>query len=80
MLFLGTAKYPLEGEYNAYLASHSGHANAYTSSEFTVYMFDISYTALTGALDRFSQFFVTPLFTENATLREMMAVSSEHDK
>lgn len=32
------------------------------------------------ALDRFSQFFIAPLFTESATEREMNAVHSEHQK
>ena len=33
-----------------------------------------------GALDRFSQFFLSPLFTESATEREVNAVNSEHEK
>lgn len=32
------------------------------------------------ALDRFAQFFICPLFTEEATMREIMAVISEHEK
>lgn len=32
------------------------------------------------ALDRFSQFFIAPLFTESATERELNAVDSEHNK
>lgn len=32
------------------------------------------------ALDRFSQFFIAPLFTESATERELNAVDSEHQK
>ena len=33
-----------------------------------------------GALDRFAQFFISPLFTEAATSREMNAVDSENAK
>ena len=33
-----------------------------------------------GALDRFAQFFISPLFTESATAREMQAVDSENNK
>ena len=33
---------------------------------------------LEGALDRFSQFFIEPLFTPSATEREIEAVDSEH--
>jgi hypothetical protein len=32
MLFLGTAKYPEQGEFSAYLSSHGGSSNAYTVS------------------------------------------------
>ena len=42
--------------------------------------FDVSPDHLSGALDRFSQFFVCPLFTESATDREVNAVNSEHEK
>lgn len=35
---------------------------------------------LQGALDRFGQFFVAPLFTESATGRELNAIESEHAK
>ncbi|CAM9265328.1 unnamed protein product, partial [Discosporangium mesarthrocarpum] len=33
MLFLGTGKYPDENCYNAFLNSHGGSSNAYTSDE-----------------------------------------------
>jgi secreted Zn-dependent insulinase-like peptidase len=33
-----------------------------------------------GALDRFAQFFISPLFTDSATAREMQAVDSENNK
>lgn len=35
---------------------------------------------LEGALDRFAQFFIAPLFNEDATMREMQAVDSENSK
>lgn len=35
---------------------------------------------LDGALDRFAQFFIAPLFTDSATDREINAVNSEHEK
>lgn len=89
MLFLGTAKYPEEGSYNAFLAENGGHSNAYTASENTNFHFsmvvsdrDTSNTAprFREALDRFAQFFIAPLFTESATDRELNAVHSEHQK
>lgn len=35
---------------------------------------------LDGAVDRFAQFFLSPLFTQSATDRELDAVHSEHSK
>ena len=46
----------------------------------TNYYFDVAPDHLEGALDRFSQFFLAPLFTESATDREVNAVNSEHEK
>ncbi|PIA16735.1 STE23-like protein [Coemansia reversa NRRL 1564] len=80
LLFMGTEKYPNENEYNEYLSTHGGDANAYTSLEDTCYYFELTYDALEGALDRFSQFFISPLFTADCTDREVRAVDSEHKK
>lgn len=38
------------------------------------------HNCLEGALDRFAQFFIAPLFTDSATDREINAVNSEHEK
>lgn len=80
MLFLGTEKYPEEDSYTGYLSSHGGASNAYTSMQNTNYYFDIQPEALYGALDRFAQFFIAPLFSASATGREVSAVESEHMK
>eukprot|EP01119_Soliformovum_irregulare_P010703 TRINITY_DN2640_c0_g1_i4.p1 TRINITY_DN2640_c0_g1~~TRINITY_DN2640_c0_g1_i4.p1 ORF type:complete len:1093 (+),score=372.86 TRINITY_DN2640_c0_g1_i4:186-3281(+) len=80
MLFLGTQKYPKEAEYSDWLAARGGNSNAYTDFEETNYFFSVAQDALEGTLDRFSQFFIAPLFTPNATDREMHAVGSEHAK
>jgi insulysin len=77
MLFLGTEKYPDEGEYTEYLARNGGYSNAYTSSDHTNYHFQLFPEAFEGALDRFSQFFIAPLFTEEFAEREVNAVDSE---
>lgn len=50
------------------------------SSENTNYFFDVRSENLPGALDRFAQFFLCPLFTPSATDREVNAVNSENDK
>ncbi len=87
LLFMGTEKYPNENEYNVYLSNHGGSSNAYTDLESTNYYFDISSTStsstespLVGALDRFAQFFIHPLFLPNTTNKEILAVDSEHAK
>ncbi|KRZ92119.1 Insulin-degrading enzyme, partial [Trichinella sp. T8] len=77
MLFLGTKKYPKDNEYQSYLVAHGGNSNAYTSTDHTNYHFDVAPEFLGGALDRFAQFFIEPLFTVNATEREVNAVDSE---
>ena len=80
MLFLGTERYPQEDAYQSFLEQHGGSSNAMTMHENTSYFFDVQHDFLPGALDRFAQFFLCPLFTESATGREMKAVDSEHSK
>ncbi|MCB1744610.1 MAG: insulinase family protein [Gammaproteobacteria bacterium] len=77
MLFLGTRKYPGVDEYKNYLDQHGGRDNAYTALENTVYFFDVNAAYLRPALDRFSQFFIAPLFNEEYVARERSVVHSE---
>ncbi|XP_046746475.1 LOW QUALITY PROTEIN: insulin-degrading enzyme-like [Diprion similis] len=79
MLFLGTEKYPGENDYTKYISEHGGASDASTGEDYTNYYFDVDPENLSGALDRFSQFFLTPLFTESATERELNAVDLEHE-
>ncbi len=78
MLFLGTAKYPKAGEYDEFMNAHGGTENAYTAFENTNYHFSIDKDHLEGALDRFAQFFIAPLFTADYVQREKNAVHSEY--
>lgn len=80
MLFLGTSKYPKEGEYSGYLSSHGGYDNAFTFTQETNYYFAVDSSYLEEALDRFAQFFVSPLFRSDAVSREIHAVNAEHEK
>lgn len=93
LLFMGTKKYPEENAYNQYLSAHSGTSNAYTASTSTNYYFEIAGrpsddeepsathpSPLKGALDRFAQFFIEPLFLESTLDRELRAVDSENKK
>ncbi|MDX2469801.1 MAG: insulinase family protein [SAR324 cluster bacterium] len=80
MLFLGTKKFPKADEYGDFLSRHGGSSNAYTATENTNYHFNIQPEYLSGALDRFSQFFISPLFNPDYANREIQAVHSEHQK
>ena len=80
MLFLGTDKYPDVDEYSAYLRNNGGVSNAYTAGDHTNYQFEVFPDAFEGAMDRFSQFFIAPLFTAEYTNREKMAIHSEYQK
>ncbi len=90
---MGTKKYPEENAYSQYLSANSGSSNAYTLPTNTNYYFDVSAkpnddgvasatnpSPLYGALDRFAQFFVEPLFLESTLDRELRAVDSENKK
>ena len=78
MLFLGTQKYPGPDDYSSFITCHGGNYNAYTSFEHTNYFFDIETSYFADALDRFSQFFIAPLFSEQFVDKEKNAVNSEY--
>ncbi len=80
MLFLGTEKYPIEGDYQKFIARHGGTTNAFTSSDFTSYLFSVDNDAYPEALDRFSHFFKDPLFNPSGVSRELNAVNEEYRK
>jgi insulysin len=77
MLFLGTEKYPNEGEYTRFIQQNGGSNNAYTTSDHTNYHFDVRHDALPAALDRFAQFFIAPTFNAEFVGREVSAVHNE---
>ena len=80
MCFMGSARYPNENHYKQFLSSHGGRSNASTSLYYTTYKFEILQQHAEEAIDVFSQFFVAPLFTADATSREVQAVDSENSK
>ncbi|CAP68693.1 uncharacterized protein PODANS_7_6640 [Podospora anserina S mat+] len=93
LLFMGTKKFPVENAYHQYMSNHSGLTNAFTATTSTNYHFEVSAkpsndeepsatnpSPLLGALDRFAQFFIEPLFLENTLDRELRAVDSENKK
>ncbi|KAJ3674643.1 hypothetical protein LUZ60_005259 [Juncus effusus] len=80
MLFYASEKYPVEDSYMKFIAEHGGMSNAFTSSEHTNFYFDVNAGCFEEALDRFAQFFIKPLMSADATLREIKAVDSENQK
>ena len=78
MLFQGTEKYPDESEYMEFLSKNGGSDNAFTSMTDTNFHFAVSNGAFEEALDRLSQFFISPKFSEASTDREANAVDSEY--
>ncbi len=78
MLFLGTTKFPQADEYQTYIDQHGGAHNAFTAYDRTNYYFNIDQQYLEPAIDRFSQFFIAPLFTPEYVEREKNAVHSEY--
>ncbi|WNK20706.1 insulinase family protein [Halomonas piscis] len=78
MLFLGTEPYPEPEAYQTYITRHAGSHNAFTASQDTNYFFDVEPSALPGALDRFSAFFLSPLFNADKLSSERSVVDSEY--
>ncbi|KAG7420115.1 putative zinc protease [Fusarium oxysporum f. sp. rapae] len=80
---MGTEKFSIENEYSQCLSANSGSSNAYTGPTSMNYFFYISVkpdngqdpsdtnpSPLSGALDRFAQFFIEPLFLSETLDRE----------
>ena len=91
----GTEQFPKENEFSEvrryltfralltalqFLSRNNGSSNAFTSSTNTNYHFNVATPALAGALERFSGFFHSPLFSQSSTVRELNAVDAENKK
>lgn len=77
MLFLGTTKYPDGSEYQKFINQHGGSNNAWTATEHTCFYFDIQNKYFTEALDRFSQFFISPLLADEFIHKERKNIEAE---
>lgn len=80
LLFMGSTQFPQENAYSEFIHAHGGSTNAWTAASNTNYFFSIGADHLSGALQRFSGFFHSPLFDASCTTRELRAVNSEHKK
>jgi insulysin len=80
MLFLGTKKYPDPNEFMTKIADFGGMTNAFTQPHQTVYMFSCKHDGFLENVDRFSRFFIDPLFSQAHVERELHAVEQEYAK
>jgi insulysin len=80
MLFKGTKLYPEEEGFWQYIYDNGGAPNAFTSDDRTVYFFSINNDAFEEGLNRFSRFFIDPLFDPSGLERELYAVDQEYSK
>lgn len=77
LLFLGTKKYPKTDEYDNFLKENGGMMNASTWLTYTNYMFQVNNDAYDETLDRFSDFFKSPMLYPEYTEKERNAVNAE---
>ncbi len=79
MLFIGTEKFPAVDEYRSFIHRNGGESNAYTGLEVTNYNFFVNSNAVDEALNRFSQFFISPLLSPEFVEREREVVDAEFE-
>ena len=77
MLFLGTKKFPDGSEYQKFINQFGGSNNAWTATEHTCFFFDIHAEQFEKALDRFCQFFISPLLSDEFVATERVNIEAE---
>lgn len=77
MVFMGSKKYPVENDFDAFIRKKGGADNAQTDCETTTFVFEIQENHLAEGMDRFAQFFVAPLMKQEAMQRERESIESE---
>jgi len=80
MLFKGNKKYPEENQFIQSILDRGGMFNACTGGTFTEYMFSIDDKYYIDLLDRFSHFFIDPIFNPSEIERELYAVDQEFER
>ncbi|XP_067023914.1 nardilysin-like [Acropora muricata] len=78
MVFMGSEKYPDENEFDVFIKKHGGSGNAHTDCERTTFVFNVRRKYFKETLERFAQFFISPLLKEDTVEREIQAVDSEY--
>ena len=79
-VFLGSKKYDGENEFKSHLSKNGGSSNGGTGMEVTTFQFEVRNNAFESTLDIWSNFFINPLFRDDAIGREVMAVTAEDSK
>ncbi|KAF2885664.1 hypothetical protein ILUMI_20515 [Ignelater luminosus] len=77
MVFMGSEKFPQENDFDAFIKKHGGSDNASTDYETTTFYFECFEKHLYQAMDKFAQFFISPLMKRESMTREREAVESE---
>ncbi|KAL5104318.1 Nardilysin [Taenia crassiceps] len=79
MVFMGSEKYPRENDFDDYVEHRGGGSNACTDGDYTMFFFDIQRVNFEEALDKFANFFIAPLLSQDCIDRELEAVHSEFE-
>ncbi len=77
MLFLGTKKYPVPDSFMEFVQASAGMTNAFTAYDKTNYHFQLNASKFDEALDRFSDYFISPTLDPEFANKERNAVNSE---
>lgn len=76
MVFMGSKKFPKENDFDAYIKKHGGSDNAATDYEKTTFYFECFEKYLYKSMDKFAQFFISPLMKKESMTRERESVES----
>ncbi|XP_074028660.1 nardilysin isoform X2 [Leptinotarsa decemlineata] len=77
MVFMGSEKFPAENDFDSFIKKGGGSDNASTDTESTCFYFECLEKHLFEALDKFAQFFISPLMKKSAMTRERESIESE---
>ncbi|KAK6618928.1 hypothetical protein RUM44_003309 [Polyplax serrata] len=79
MVFMGSEKYPQENGFDEFIKKNGGSDNGSTECETTTFYLECSEKYLREGMDRFAQFFISPLMIADAMAREKEIVHSEFE-
>ncbi|XP_052845822.1 nardilysin [Drosophila gunungcola] len=80
MIFMGSKKFPVENEFDAFVTKSGGFSNAHTENEETCFYFEVDESHLDKSMDLFMNLIKAPLMLPDAMNRERSAVQSEFEQ